>query len=685
MSLQGISEENKNIELSIMEELFKNIDSKQSIVFNSGAGAGKTYALMECLKYIVNRYGNELIERNQQVICITYTNVATNQIKKKLGNSDLVKVSTIHERIWTFIKQYKRQLVELHEIKIKREIQIIKNEIMTNEKYSFYHNLDEKKREKFREIIFKNKEVFDQAYTLGASEYRNTVPEEISMFSNALKNVGSFKILIGKLNKIQRLEGCLDEISRGLNKPVEYNAMYNQDRLEWMRISHDTVLEYGLLMVEKYPVLRQIIIDQYPYFLIDEYQDTAENVVKIMNLLDEYGKKIHHEFFVAYYGDMVQNIYGDGVGGKLEQFHKDLINIKKEFNRRSFQEIITVANRIRNDEIEQKSIYKECMGGTIKFYSGSQEDVDCFINYYVQKWNISKENPLHCFFTTNQLVVQYSGFLQFYESVKKTDAYSGARYEQLNTELLSSEPIKLGKFPRLLQRLMHLYMGLKQDDTPLREILLSEGMYDINIDNLRRLVVLLQERKGNTLDEFLQDIFKKYDRRQNMHYCRLIDIVFDIENASYLGVKKNIQEYLFPNENDEQKTEEVMNNLLNISMQELCNWYQYISQEKNEEKDKVYHTYHGTKGLEFENVIIVMGKGFGIQKKYFEDFFRLYDTKLLEEDIQLYENARNLLYVAVTRAIKNLRILYIDDVQLIEENVKKIFGEIGKVGELIAE
>lgn len=683
MSLQGISDENKNIELNIMEALFENIDSKQSVVFNSGAGAGKTYALVECLRYIVNKYGDELIEHNQQVICITYTNVATNQIKEKIGNSDIVKVSTIHERIWTFIKQYQRQLVELHERKIKSEIERIKKDITENEKYSFYKRLDEKQQLDFNDLIYKYNTDISQAYTLGAVEFRNKMPTEVKSIPDALKNVGDFKSLVGKLNKIQRLKECLNKISTGENKSIEYNAMYNQDRLEWMRISHDTVLEYGLLMVEKYPVLRQVIIDQYPYFLIDEYQDTAENVVKTMNLLDEYGKKIHHELFVAYFGDKVQSIYSDGVGGKLKQIHQNLIDIKKQFNRRSFHEIIRVANKIRNDEIEQESIYKECTGGTIKFYSGTQSDVDSFINYYVQKWNISKENPLHCFFTTNQLVVQYSGFLQFYESIKKTDAYSGARYEQLNTEVLSSEPIKLGKLPRLLQRLMHLYMGLRQENTPLREILLSEELFDINIGNLRSLITLLRERNGDTLDEFLQDIFEEYDKRQNMQYCHLIDIIFDTENASYLGVKKIIQEFLFPNESDEHKIEEAMKNLLNISMKELGNWYQYTSLKINEEK--AYHTYHGTKGLEFENVIIIMGKGFGIQKNFFENFFKLYDAELADEDNQLYENARNLLYVAVTRAIKNLRILYIDDVQPIEENIKKIFGDIGKVEELIAE
>ena len=94
MELCGISERNQQIEREIMEKLFACIDTNESTVFNSGAGAGKTYALIECLKYIVNKYGKSLNDHNQHVICITYTNVAVNHIKEKLGNSDIVKVST---------------------------------------------------------------------------------------------------------------------------------------------------------------------------------------------------------------------------------------------------------------------------------------------------------------------------------------------------------------------------------------------------------------------------------------------------------------------------------------------------------------------------------------------------------------------------------------------------------------
>lgn len=683
MELCGISERNQQIEREIMEKLFACIDTNESTVFNSGAGAGKTYALIECLKYIVNKYGKSLNDHNQHVICITYTNVAVNHIKEKLGNSDIVKVSTIHERIWSIINQYQKQLVKIHKENVKNKIAETQNELMTSVKYSFYNEMEENKRIEFRNIMDEYRDDFVQAYTLGAKEFRERMPKELDDFPDIMKNAVNFKNAVNMIYRLERFEECLQKIDRGEYGKIEYKAMYNRDRLEWMRISHDTVLEYGLLMIEQYPVLRQIIIDQFPYFLIDEYQDTSEKVVRIMDVLDEYAKEIKHDIFIGYFGDMVQNIYTDGVGKNLKEFHHDLKEIKKQFNRRSFQEIITAANRIRKDAIEQESVYENCTGGTVKFYSGTEEDVDKFIDFCAKEWQIDKEHPLHCFFTTNKMVAKYSGFLHFYENFEHTETYSGANYTQLNTELLSDEPMKLGAVPRLLLRLMHLYTVLKQEQTPMREILLVEEMYDIDIANLRGLIALLRERDGTTLDELLQSIFEVYNNQQNEKYCQLIDIMFDIEDeVSYMGVKKYIQESLFKNENDETKIENVMESLFGTSINELEKWYYYISQKKNQKKERVYHTYHGTKGLEFDNVLIVMGRGFGREKNYFEYFFQMYGAELQGENLQSYESARNLLYVAVTRAIKNLSILYVDDVGPIEENVRKILGNIVKVEEL---
>ena len=111
MGLNNIDPAKRKQEDEIAKELFSHIDKKQSLVFNAGAGAGKTYALIESLRYVIKRYGKILEENNQQIMCITYTNVAAKHIKDQLGNSRRVVVSTIHERLWQLIASYQEQLL----------------------------------------------------------------------------------------------------------------------------------------------------------------------------------------------------------------------------------------------------------------------------------------------------------------------------------------------------------------------------------------------------------------------------------------------------------------------------------------------------------------------------------------------------------------------------------------------
>lgn len=74
---------------------------------------------------------------------------------------------------------------------------------------------------------------------------------------------------------------------------------------------------------------------------------------------------------------------------------------------------------------------------------------------------------------------------------------------------------------------------------------------------------------------------------------------------------------------------------------------------------------------------MVLGKDFGQDKGLFELFFKEYGEEIVQDSpkYQKYERGRNILYVAVTRAIKNLRILYIDDMEEIRDNMEKIFGK----------
>ena len=73
-----------------------------------------------------------------------------------------------------------------------------------------------------------------------------------------------------------------------------------------------------------------------------------------------------------------------------------------------------------------------------------------------------------------------------------------------------------------------------------------------------------------------------------------------------------------------------------------------------------------------------MENAFGINKNYFNSYFKELEknSEVAEEYIEKFEQTRNLLYVACSRAIKNLRILYLDDISEFKGGVEKIFSKV---------
>lgn len=678
MGLSKIRNEDQNKEKEILNQLFQYSDKFESTVFNSGAGSGKTYALVECLKYIVEQNRDRLKHYNQKIACITYTNVAANNIKAQIGASDIVDITTIHDRVWYIISGQKSALLNLHIEKINSAIEELDEQLSNKDDYKKYRELDKELQEHFFQLMIENKTHYNKAYNLKAKEFKDAMPDEIRReYAELISNVSKFKGLVDRLFRRKRYSDCLEKISRGEKgyREVYYDPMFNRDRLDKMRISHDTLLDYGLALIQKYPKMRQIVIDSYPYILIDEYQDTANTVVAIMNAVEQYAKEINHEIFIAYFGDSVQNIYDTGVGTKLKQLHSNLKTVTKLYNRRSYTEIIDVANKVRNDDINQKSIYLDSEGGSVELYCGKQDAVREFIDLCVEQWNIDIKNPLHCLFATNQMVADYSGFSNVYRTFKNAGVYQGIGYKQLNTELLSHDIIRLGKVQSLLYRLMKLYTEVREEKQALRNILPTDEYRNMSFSDLKKLIELLQSLNGNTLDELLVDIFGKYKTSRDKTYKFIIERIFDIDEISYEGMLKYLLHSLYDSYDEEEETKQIVGEVLNLRIEEVLCWFHYVN--RDEGKEIYYHTFHSTKGLEYENVIIVLGKDFGQDKGLFELFFKEYGEDISQDlpKYEQYERGRNILYVAVTRAIKNLRILYIDDLEEVRHNIEKIFGK----------
>jgi len=680
MSLSKVSPEKELEEKKIQQTIFDSIDNNKNIIFSSGAGAGKTYALIESLKYIINRHGQRLKEHNQKIICITYTNVATEEVKERLGNSDLVEVSTIHKRIWELIKDYQKELVDIHRSKLEVEIELLENKIKEDDKFVKYQNLSEEQRLDFTELMLTKKDLFYKSLSEKAKEFRKVFEDELCVYPEILKNLTNFKSLINSIYKLENYSSCLKSIIANEKRytKVVYNAAYNVDRLHWMRISHDTLLEYGLKIIGKYKLLQQIIIDKYPYFLIDEYQDTDKQVIEMMSLLSKCSDDINHNVFIGYFGDPAQNIYDGGVGRNIKEIHSDLKDINKPFNRRSTKEVIDVINNIRNDEIEQSSIFDDSNGGSVKFYTEDRDGIDSFMNRYINNWNISLENKLHCLVLTNKSVAAYSGFSNIYSFFSSTKKYKVA-FNQINTELLSDDLSKLGEIPVLLFRILEFRNKLRHRNTPVQEIMDEDIYGDMDFESLRKFIDSLIQIEGDTLGEFINSLIKVYDETYNEKYKLLIKKTFDFEGFPSKSVISYLLECLYPNTKDED-VEQIKNNIelfLNSDLNEFDLWYKYILRES--ENKIIYHTYHGTKGLEFDNVIILMGNAFGGNKpNYFNRFFveSLNKEGLSEDYVEEFEQTKNLLYVACSRSRKNLRILYLDDITEFKKGIEKIFLKV---------
>ena len=86
------------------------IDNSQNFAVVAGAGSGKTGSLIKALSYVRNKLGKSLRAANQQVACITYTNVAVENIKRRTDLDELFAVSTIHGFLWSLIENYQSDI-----------------------------------------------------------------------------------------------------------------------------------------------------------------------------------------------------------------------------------------------------------------------------------------------------------------------------------------------------------------------------------------------------------------------------------------------------------------------------------------------------------------------------------------------------------------------------------------------
>lgn len=185
---------------TIIKQIETILENNHSFVLSGGAGSGKTHSLKEIINLIYSK------EPNAKIACITFTEVASNEITERCKTPDRnLWVSTIHKFLWENIKNYKPQLkkellelIKANKISYHEEADIgdvLKNKIIDygisrkiSEGLIWHDDLLILAKEMFSKYHLLNKIFADRYDYIFIDEYQDTNQLVIDIFINMIKS-----------------------------------------------------------------------------------------------------------------------------------------------------------------------------------------------------------------------------------------------------------------------------------------------------------------------------------------------------------------------------------------------------------------------------------------------------------------------------------------------------------------
>lgn len=223
---------------STLKKIFESIDAKQCFLLEAGAGSGKTWALIESLKYLLNKESQDFLSNNKRIVCITYTNVAKDEILERIDNDPLVIGSTIHEFLWDVIKNFQKELKQevliLNEQDVSNKIENLKDLISDIQiEYSQYGRRFEEGRITHDDVISISTSLFSKYPKLlkivankypyiFVDEYQDTEERTVKLLLEMLLPPFKKKLVIGFFgDSMQKIYNQgIGEIVSGEVKPI---------------------------------------------------------------------------------------------------------------------------------------------------------------------------------------------------------------------------------------------------------------------------------------------------------------------------------------------------------------------------------------------------------------------------------------------------------------------------------
>ncbi len=262
-----------------------NPSAPKSFFLFAGAGSGKTRSLVSALEHIQATWGDRLRRRGQRVGVITFTNAATDEIKRRIKFDPLFDVRTIHSFAWSLVDGLNHDIRAWLTTKLAEDIQE-------------WHALEAKGR--------------------------------------AGKKSAERKLKIASSTK--RLE-ALPTITRFIYSPTGANRTRDS-------LNHAEVIQLTSHFLSSKPRMQSIFVGRYPILLVDESQDTS---AALIDALFEVAAKQSGAFSLGLIGDMMQRIYSEGkedLGKK--NLPLEWQTPSKKMSHRCPSRIVVLLNKVRS-------------------------------------------------------------------------------------------------------------------------------------------------------------------------------------------------------------------------------------------------------------------------------------------------------------------------------------------------
>ncbi|AWP47388.1 hypothetical protein DIS17_05765 [Levilactobacillus brevis] len=145
----------------------------------------------------------------------------------------------------------------------------------------------------------------------------------------------------------ERMEEKLtyESVQHNLEKDGLTYGETNYTSWQYGRLGHNDLLKFCTIVMKKYPKLKLKIIRRFKMIIIDEYQDTDEDIIKMF-----WGISQNENVQLCLYGDSMQQIYRE----YSPDFNEKLLTCRESgraiTNYRSNQTIIDILNKLYNDK-----------------------------------------------------------------------------------------------------------------------------------------------------------------------------------------------------------------------------------------------------------------------------------------------------------------------------------------------